>query len=636
MRFVKIISSAITLGTLAGSGLAIASIQHEHHLDHAHYGQALGLWVQIAIGSVAAALISAAVATGFYVIASLAAQRLASALGPARASTDKLIRLSTFLLAALPVWVVMPLQERALFPTGKAELVACLTALGLFHVLAFAANSRWQFVPSETTIRTTATLAAALLLALTATERLKLLPGSDAGSRPNVLLIVLDTVRADRLSSYGYDQPTTPELDSFSDGAIRFSNFYSTSSWTVPSHASLFTGLYPIRHGATQENLSLKNEFATLAETLGNAGYQTFAASQNPFVSDTVNLAQGFDEFAPLWRDFIKPDGSIRHARRDGHLVNNAFEAYLERSNREEPFFAFLNYIDAHLPTAPPEPYLSKFLRPGTNIDDALRIGRERWSGYYSGKEASAQDLEVLSDLYNAELAYMSYQLKELFDRLREDGRFDNTLIVVTSDHGEQLGDHEHLGHMFSLYNTTVRVPLIIRLPGNAAQGRVDDRLGQLVDLYPTIMRIADVDYADSTIHGVDLMSSSSDAQRDFVFSEYYYPSQALAMYGEDEHDSLSKYRRRLRAIEADGMRLIWSSLGDHELFDLQNDPGETTNLFAQLPGVAARLKIKLNQQIENYGTGYKDVPEAIATAGARLEVDNETEAALRELGYLQ
>jgi len=544
----------------------------------------------------------------------------------------------TILFCAMPVWIWVPFHARALFPYSRTTVVAGWIVIAVVHLLLFAVTSRFgdRREVSSSLVRTIAGLSLAILLIPAAALQARVFDVDALAEKPNVLLIVLDTVRADRLSSYGYPRLTTPELDAFAQGGVRFSNFYSTSPWTVPSHASMFTGLYPIQHGATQEKLALDNRYATLAEVLSNAGYQTFAASQNPFVSDTVNLAQGFSEFAALWRQWIKPDGTVRDARTERHVVNVAFEDYLATATHDRPFFAFLNYIDAHLPTAPPEPYLSRFLRAGVEVDKALEVGRRRWSRYYTGMEASREDLEILSDLYDAEMAFMSSRLEKLFEALKADGRYEDTLIIVTSDHGEQLGDHDHLGHMFSLYNATVKVPLIVRMPGGAQAGRIDERAGQLVDLYPTILDVADVPFDRAVVQGKNLLDPSENDRREVVFSEYYFPKQALAMYQDEPAEvldrNLSAFRRRLRAVEVDGKRLIWSSTGNHELYDTAKDPDELHNRYADWPEVAADLMKRLDATVADYGNG-----EVLATDDhVTPEFDSETEDALRALGYIQ
>jgi arylsulfatase A-like enzyme len=626
---VKAIAGALVVGTIVSGGLAAALIRMEHHLDHGFYARAADTAADAMLRGVGVAVLAALVACALRLLI----ERVA---GPGR--NQSLLNFGTFLGVSLPVWFWVPLYSRSLFPGGRGEILTIWSVVTVVHVLGFFVISR-LFAARRTPpalVVAASSVCLALLAIVGGVAGTRTFDADDLAQRPNVLLIVLDTVRADRMSSYGYGRQTTPELDAFAAEGIRFSNFYSTSSWTVPSHASIFTGLYPIQHGATQENLSLSNRFGTLAETLDNAGYQTFAASQNPYVSDTVNLAQGFTEFAALWRKWIDPDGTIREAAKEQHLVNEAFEQYLATAPGDRPFFAFLNYIDAHLPTAPPEPFLSDFLRAGVDRDHALEVGRKRWSRYYVGMSASQHDFEVLSDLYDAEMAYMSFTLDKLFASLRRDGRFDNTLIIVTSDHGEQLGDHDHLGHSFALYNTTVQVPLIMRLPMNKEGGRVDDRMGQLVDLFPTILEATGVSYDESVVQGLNLLGDTRDWSRAAVFSEYYYPTQALAMYADEDPelvaDGLQQYQRRLRAVEANGKRLIWSSTGDHELYDTASDPGETQNRFHDWPDVAAEMMAMLDAAIIEYGNG----AQATRTAVDVPDLDAETEDALRALGYIR
>jgi arylsulfatase A-like enzyme len=506
------------------------------------------------------------------------------------------------------------------------------------------ATSRTSRPHSAVLLAAMAILVPAIVLALQATDHLRLFAMREAGSRPNVLLIVLDTVRADHLSTYGYQQPTSPALDEFAKQAIRFENFFSTSIWTLPSHASLFTGLFPIRHGATQEFKWLGAQSITLAEILGNAGYRTFGASANPNASGRVNLAQGFGEFHETWR--LSPvqkadveDGS----RKDTHHNNHAFLDFLERTPGDRPFFAFINYIEAHVPLTPPLPYLEAFLPAGADLDHAIRIGRKRSHEHYIGEPYSDADLETLSDLYDAEIAFLSATIGRLFESFRQDPRFDDTLIVITSDHGEHFGEHGLLGHMFGLYNTTVRVPLLIRLPGGVRGGGEESRRGQLVDLFPTILAAAGLDERIGGGEGINLLDEAA-PRREAVLSEYYYPAAEFRIFSPGEYEAASErlelFKRRLRAIELYGHRYIWSSDGRHELYNILSDPAESRNLLAE--GTSSEMARELHEKLVNsfvalLPPGERDPIEAPLEGGADVpELDSATRDALRSLGYVR
>ena len=450
-------------------------------------------------------------------------------------------------------------------------------------------------------------------------------------ARPSVLLIVLDTVRADRLSSYGYPRPTTPELDAFAREAIRFPRFYSTSSWTLPGHASLFTGLYPMQHGATQEHLRLERRFATLAERLRDGGYATFAATANPVVGAASGLAQGFDRFDEVWRQ--APDG-VAPAR----LVNTAFLRFLVRAPRDRPFFAFLNYMEAHRPYRPTPGRLRNFLRRPVPTRQVQHVGERPWYEYYLS-EPPQEQVELLSDLYDAELAEVSGAVGEILATLRREGRLDAMLVVVTSDHGENLGEHGHFDHAFSLYETTLRVPLLMRLPGGARAGEVAPSLGQVSDLATTILGVCGVPKPDLA-SSFDLLSG--DSARSEVVAEYYYPAYAVAMAESGAPSAnlerLLPHLRRLRAVQVGSRKLIWASDGRHELYELSSDPGETRNLFGdpRSEGSAADLERELDGLLARLASpDALRPPRPVAGWGGDGDrLDAKTAEALRALGY--
>jgi arylsulfatase A-like enzyme len=461
----------------------------------------------------------------------------------------------------------------------------------------------------------------------------------DVPVRPNIALIVLDTVRADRITCGGGGSGATPNIDSLCERGIRFTNASSTSSWTLPAHASLFTGLYPIQHGATQEHTRLDEGAATLAEILGAEGYRTLGVSANPLVSVKSGLARGFAEFAETWR---MPRSSRHPAARD-HPNLLAVERLLADLQPAEPFFLFVNYIEAHGPNDPPEPYRSRALAPG---ESAERIDRARHRGakqfYLDPAVISPAEFELLADLYDGEIAYLDALVGGLIQSLEATGRLADTIVVLTSDHGENIGDHGHFRHVFSLYGSTVRVPLLILLPGGARGGEVRNEPVGLVDVFTTLLAAAG--FAQPALPGRDLLGDLAADEAPAILAEYYYPIQALGLFEPDaiatHRRALTPHLRRLRSIETDGLRLIWSSDGRHELFDLAEDPDERKNLHGE-PRLVQReraLHTRLAAFVESAG-GPRPLPDeaqrSAALEGAFEDLDPASAELLRELGYL-
>jgi arylsulfatase A-like enzyme len=461
----------------------------------------------------------------------------------------------------------------------------------------------------------------------------------DVPVRPNIALIVLDTVRADRITCGGDGPAATPNIDALCERGIRFTHASATSSWTLPAHASLFTGLYPIQHGATQEHTRLDGGAATLAELLAAEGYRTLGVSANPLVSVKSGLARGFAEFAETWRT---PRSSPHPAARD-HPNLLAAERLLADLQPAEPFFLFVNYIEAHGPNDPPEPYRSRELAPGASSE---QIERARHRGakqfYLDSSSISPAGFARIEDLYDGEIAYLDELVGGLIQALEAAGQLDDTLVVLTSDHGENFGDHGHFRHVFNLYGSTVRVPLLILLPGGARGGEVRSEPVGLVDVFTTLLDAAGI--ASPALPGRDLLGDLAADEPPAIIAEYYFPIQALRLF---EPDAIATHRRvlephlrRLRSIETDGLRLIWSSDGRHELFELAEDPDERRNLHGE-PRLAERehaLHGRLAAFVESAG-GPRPLPDPAQRPaeleGAFEDLDPASAELLRELGYL-
>lgn len=460
----------------------------------------------------------------------------------------------------------------------------------------------------------------------------------------NVVLIVLDTVSARHLRSRGAARDPMPELEALMRSGRSFPNAYSVAPWTLPSHASMFTGLDPMRHGATQESMVLDPRHHTLAEVLRNEGFHTFAAVGNPIVSSYTGLEQGFSSFLPTWSKEVQSAFSV-----PGEHVNNvAALRFLDGLESDAPFFLFLNYIEAHLPYEPPEALRENFLPDGVDGREAMSIDQD-WTAYYAGlNRLTPHDFEVLNALYDAELALVSRAVGDLLDDLRERGVLENTTVILTSDHGENIGDHGHMDHAFNLYDSLLHVPFLV-LGADVPEAEVDPSPATSIDVFPTLLHAAQSSHRAAVSHGRDLLADWGDegeAPEEWI-SHYFFPSQALSMFppeqwqaaDEDHRERLSRFLRRLHSLRTREWKLIWSSDGRHELFDLAEDLLETKNVAEAHPVVLGEMIQRLRDRLSALRGA--EVPLEIdphLNLGVRgfEDLDPETAAMLRSLGYVR
>jgi arylsulfatase A-like enzyme/Tfp pilus assembly protein PilF len=411
-------------------------------------------------------------------------------------------------------------------------------------------------------------------------KRLAPLHGSDW----NVLLVTLDTTRADHMGCYGYAPAATPTLDGLARSGIQFSYAFCQTPLTLPSHTSLFTGAYPGTHGVRDNGgFWLKPDSLTLAEVLRRSGWIT-SAFVSAFVLDSRwGLNQGFDVYHDNF-DFskYKTIGLDTVQRRGGETVD-AFLAWLAQ-NGDRKFFSWIHLYDPHAPYDPPDPFKTRF-------PDSL-------DGQYDG-----------------EIAYVDSLLGTVFQSLESRGALGRTVIVITADHGESLGEHLEDTHGFFIYDATLRVPLIMKLPGKEFLGRVVDDPVELVDVLPSLLQILGLPVPSGT-QGRSflpaLLGRAPRADRS-VYAESFYPRYH---YGWSQLRSLRS--RHFKFIEAPGP----------ELYDIVADPGETNDLSRVRPELLARFRREIQSRRE------LNVDDAAAQAmPARL--DSETMEKLMALGYI-
>ena len=463
-----------------------------------------------------------------------------------------------------------------------------------------------------------------------------------APKRPNVLLIVLDTVRADHMSLYGYARQNTPILTDLARESVVFDDAVAASDMTLSSHGSMFTGLYPSWHRAhlipVGDPPPLDPSFRTLAEILSGNGYTTMAVLANcAYLRPVFRLDQGFqlyDVRTPVsgvedgrfsyLRDFIYPvlkswfsaTDLERGFRRADQITDDGLHILQAMREASAPFFLNLNYMDAHDPYLPPAPYRDFF--PGRNpVFPNHRIHELRRALARSEQPSTlAADLAHITSQYDGAIAYLDAEVGRLLNGLKEAGQYDNTLIIVTSDHGEALGERSALGHPESVHRELVGVPLLIKYPRSTgvAAHRVNSPVSG-VDLLPTILDVAGIPIPPN-LHGESLRSLNPDSGR-LVISESF-------------PDSLSRLRGRRdlvqRALYQGTRKLVVSTSGQTELYDLAADPRESRNLYRSGDPTASTLNAALQSWILR-------IPAFKAKV---TKIDHNTAKALRGLGYLQ
>lgn len=538
-----------------------------------------------------------------------------------------------------------------------------------------------------------------------------------SSSTPDIIFIVLDTHRADRLGLYGYDRPISPNLDRFAAQGVVFEQAIAPAQWTVPSHASMFTGLYPTAHGVVQSSRALSADRPHLAETLRDAGYDTVGFCNNPLVGILNNgFKRGFRTFYNYGGAFPSLPQSSSHLpwplsraaeaytqflRRISYPIQNFFgqsdiafrvslNAWLtplwskmanfkgqnERSvqdivtflqNREKragerPLFLFLNLMETHLPFWPPGEFIDRVAPYFRNSKEARTIMRTwnreayRWAAPLA-EPLSELESQVLSDLYDAEVAYQDNYLGQLFDWLEQRQRRDNTLTIIVADHGDGLGEHGYMGHAFVAYQELVHVPLILHWPGQLAANQRISTPVSTRRVYHTMLNAAgnlpdDPRLDEAAIGRLTLNHTirGADPEQKTAFSEVYPPLNFVKAIQARQPELLESKRclQMRRAVvrqsklqpgdgEATAVKLIRVDEQPDELFDLTADPLELEDLLPEYPAESHAAVAALNRALEQMVFRVNRERDG-QVAGAAVDVDSDEQLRqrLRGLGYLE
>ena len=395
----------------------------------------------------------------------------------------------------------------------------------------------------------------------------------------NVFLISMDTTRADRLGCYGYQNNTTPNIDSFAAESVLFKSVVTPVPFTFPAHLSMMTGTLPIYHGShSNDGKPISDAHLTLAEVLKDNGYKTGAILASYVLNARFGLNQGFDTYTEFsYRSIGRPvkTTTFSNGRRASETERLVIE-WLEEQ-KDDKFFLFAHFYDPHFPYDPPEPFDAKFKDP------------------YDGEIASVDDA-----------------IGRIIDKLKELDLYDDTLIIIVGDHGEMRGEHEEAGHGYYIYEGAVKVPLIVKMPGTVKPRIVEDMVG-LVDIFPTVCGKLGITVPDF-IQGVDLCGyiKGKVAKKD---RNQYTESLTATKFGGNS----------LLGVISDQYKYIQTTRP--ELYDIIKDPGEKNNLVVEDSKRARLMQGNLKLILDNYA--------AVISDESNSTVDLETQKQLESLGYI-
>ncbi len=432
--------------------------------------------------------------------------------------------------------------------------------------------------------------------------------------KPNVVIVTIDTLRADHLSCYGYSKPTSPRIDDFAGRAILFEKAFSQAPQTLPSHASIFTGLHPRHHKSITHESPLADDVTTLAEILKHKDYETAAFISSHALDSKYNLTQGFNTYWEIQREYSVPERqNAHHWGKD--LTTDAVLRWL-KEHHSDRFFLWVHWFHPHRPYNPPEDYRTRFAGPyegdaNSSPDFIITVWQNKI-------ELADEDVAYLRGCYDGEVAFTDYQVGRLLDELTSLGLMNNTIIILTSDHGEILYEHEYyFGHDIGLYDECLWVPLIFYGPGILDEHKRIDKPVETIDIMPTVLDLLEI----AKPQGMDgksllpLIAGGKFEGCTYFFSETFpFPEKSLPRH----------------AVRTRTAKLIWRETAtggiEKHFFDLVKDPEETENVYDVSNPACARLDSVLGEWIKPEGLHPARIPSARESGRWRI---------LKSLGYV-
>jgi arylsulfatase A-like enzyme len=435
----------------------------------------------------------------------------------------------------------------------------------------------------------------------------------------NVLLLTIDTLRADHLSGYGYQRQTSPAIDGLAARGVLFENAFTYWPKTRGSFAAMFTSLYAAQHGLTVRERDLPDYNQTLAETLKATGYQTAAAVDNGNLDRELGFAQGFDRYQQVW---LTADTEVE---RTEQLTRFAID-FIESYQQAEPFFLWIHYVNPHTPYEPPEELLKLFRGDGIGPRGPKL---EPVVGYHGGVNrhlpiAGASTWGDYVDRYDAEIAFADRHIGHVLEALDKSPHNGSTLVVLTSDHGESLGEHDYyFDHGFDLFDPSLRGPLVLSFPGILPQGEIVQAAVSTLDIFPSVLDLAQITFPTG-LQGrsvLPLVRHSEDRLHDRIF------------FQNDQHLlGISDGRLKLISYPGSGQ-----GEGHVELYDTRRDPYELNDRYRESREAVSPLEAELSSFQTRTVAWQQETDRRRQGAPARgdAELSEETLKNLEALGYL-
>ncbi|MCK4341502.1 MAG: sulfatase [Phycisphaerae bacterium] len=453
-------------------------------------------------------------------------------------------------------------------------------------------------------------------------------PDRPTPTGPNVLLISIDMLRPDHLHCYGYHRETSPRLDRLAAEGVLFENHISSTSWTLPAHAALFTSLADSVHGCQDTDRRLPDKLVTLAEEFAAAGYKTAGFFSGPYLHPAFGLSQGFEHYEDCTsyarkmadkpaEEWAHDPDVMRSSHRDvtNPIIFPAVKKWLSEHG-ESKFFMFIHMWDPHFDFIPPPPYDTMFDPDytGTITGEDFFINRQ------INKYMPPRDLEHLLALYDGEIAWTDLYVRQIIAELEQAGLLEDTVVAITSDHGTEFFEHGLKGHRQTLFDESIRVPLIIRYPAELPAGVRVTAQTRIIDIGPTLLELAGVT-TDTLVMGHSLVPSALGEPLDFentAISELFWG------HGKIEH--------RMRSIRTLKWKYVDDQVRNRRFYlNLADDPGEQTAWWDLTQGVGRKLHDRYTKIVATL----EDWRIQIAAGAARSTLSAHMRKVLESFGYV-